>query len=70
MTRAVAAVMRWARSALGLGKFTIYVQSENVASVAVAERAGFQEQGESVDFPDGKQRLVYRRAAPAEERHD
>lgn len=68
MTRAVEAVMRWARSALGLGTFTIYVQAENVASVAVAERAGFHHEDESVDFPDGKKRLVYRRAAPGEVR--
>lgn len=67
MTRAVEALMAWASSELAIAEFTIFVQAENLASCAVAERAGFARRGVSVDFPDGKQRIVYRRGIGREE---
>lgn len=67
MTRAVEAVIAWAGSELGITEFTIHVQAENVTSCAVAERADFVRHGVSAEFPDGKQRFVYRRRIGGEE---
>ena len=62
MSRAVRAMARWAGETLGLHHVWIFVQPANVASRAVAERAGFVEDAERVTWPDAKERVLYRMA--------
>jgi RimJ/RimL family protein N-acetyltransferase len=54
---AVAALLRWAETDLGLARFSLELEADNAPSVAVARQAGF--------VPDGSDRLD---ASPAGER--
>ena len=44
-TRAVKLVAGWAFSDLGVGRLAVFIEPENVASVAVVERCGFLREG-------------------------
>jgi RimJ/RimL family protein N-acetyltransferase len=39
------ALTDWAFAALGLGRVQVFIAPENVAAYAVAQRAGFREEG-------------------------
>lgn len=65
MTQAVKALTGWASEVLDLREVWIFVQAANQASRAVAERAGFIEHHERVVWPDGKERMLFRRSLGA-----
>jgi len=56
MTEAVRAVVRWAREECGIDRLSLWTHPENLASQAVAERAGFVRVGvgeHAPPFQDG-----------------
>jgi RimJ/RimL family protein N-acetyltransferase len=65
MTAVVERLVAWAYEALDLEEVWIFVQPANLASRRVAERAGFNEVDERVTWPDGKERMIYRRSLQA-----
>ena len=62
-TRAVELTCHWGFSALGLERIELHAHTENAASRAVAERAGFAEFGRKVDPDDGRELLLYARSS-------
>ena len=61
-TRAVRLISDWGFSALGLERVELHAHTENAASRAVAERAGFAEFGRKVEA-DGRELVLYARSA-------
>ena len=61
-TRAVELICAWGFDTLGLERIELHAHTENAASRAVADRAGFTEFGRKVD-PDGRKLALYARSA-------
>jgi ribosomal-protein-serine acetyltransferase len=61
-TRAVELLCDWGFATLGLERVELHAHTENEASRAVAERAGFAEAGRKHD-EDGRELVVYARSA-------
>jgi RimJ/RimL family protein N-acetyltransferase len=60
MTEAVRAVSQWAAAALGVAELWIFTDPGNVASRAVARRAGFVEEPEVQALADGEVQVAHR----------
>jgi ribosomal-protein-alanine N-acetyltransferase len=52
-TEAVAALIRWARNEHGLTRFVVSIRPDNVPSLKMASKFGFQRVGEHLDEVDG-----------------
>ena len=61
-TRAVELSCHWGFSALGLERIELHAHSENAASRAVADRAGFEQFGRKVE-EDGRELVLYARSS-------
>ena len=62
-TRAVELTCHWGFTALGLERIELHAHTENAASRAVADRAGFAEFGRKVDPEDGRELVLYARSS-------
>jgi RimJ/RimL family protein N-acetyltransferase len=60
-TRALVLLTRWAARERGLGRLQLIVEPDNLASIRVAERAGFRREGRLRDYIElkGSRRDVY-----------
>jgi RimJ/RimL family protein N-acetyltransferase len=60
-TRALVLLCRWAARERGLGRLQLIVEPDNLASIRVAERAGFRREGRLRDYIElkGSRRDVY-----------
>jgi ribosomal-protein-serine acetyltransferase len=62
-TRAVELACQWGFSAVGLERIELHAHTENAASRAVAERAGFAEFGRRIEPDDGRELVLYARSS-------
>jgi RimJ/RimL family protein N-acetyltransferase len=62
-TRAVELICEWGFATLGLERIELHAHTENAASRAVADRAGFTEFGRRVDPDDGRELVLYARSS-------
>jgi RimJ/RimL family protein N-acetyltransferase len=62
---------RWAARERGLGRLQLIVEPDNLASIRVAERAGFRREGRLRDYIElkGSRRDVYMYSLLPEELH-
>jgi RimJ/RimL family protein N-acetyltransferase len=70
-TRALVLLSRWAARERGLGRLQLIVEPDNLASIRVAERAGFRREGRLRDYIElkGSRRDVYMYSLLPEELH-
>jgi RimJ/RimL family protein N-acetyltransferase len=70
-TRALVLLSRWAARERGLGRLQLIVAPDNLASIRVAERAGFRREGRLRDYIElkGSRRDVYMYSLLPEELH-
>ena len=64
---AAEALLNWAREQHGITRFVVSIRPDNVPSLALARRLGFQRIGEHLDEVDGLEH-IFRLELPAAER--